>query len=1099
MSAAADRPWGVICRRSASSMVASAGQVWASAVARERAIKGASGRLAYRGFRALSPPVDRSEPPLNWTCVHTERMFCAVAYAELMSRSCFSLLDGASQPAELVDAAARQGVAHLGLADRDSVYGVVQAHKAARETGVHLLCGATVTVIGRPAVVLYAETLAGWRSLCRLLTAARADEPKGTARIDAARVAEHAAGLSCILRPGWTAEQADVLKEAFGERLSVALCRNLTPADRVRVRRALETSRGLSAPCVASNDVRFHRPGRRPVADVLTCIRRRTTLDSAGTALHNNQMRHVLSERDFRRLYADWPEAIEAAVAVAERCTFTLDELRYTYPREVVPEGHTAMSWLTALTNEGLEQRYPDGVPEDVLQQIAYELEVIEEMEFPAYFLTVNDAVRFARSRGILCQGRGSAANSAVCYALGITAVDPSRSTLLFERFISKERGEPPDIDVDFEHERREEVIQYIYAKYGRHRAALVNEFICYRPRSAVRDIGKVFGLSLDQVDRLAKSMDWWTPGMTADVIRESGLDPESLALRQTVAIAQQMKGFPRHVSIHVGGFVIADGQLIDLVPVEPATMEGRTVIQWDKYDVDALRFVKVDILGLGMLTCIRKAFELVQRFCGQVWSLATVPAEDPAVYDMFCRADTVGVFQIESRAQMSMLPRLKPRTFYDLVVEVAIVRPGPIQGGMVHPYLRRRTGEEPVTYPHPLLEPILERTLGVPLFQEQVMAMAAAVGGFSAGEADQLRRAMGAWRKRGNLDELGRRLVAGMVEQGIEPDYAEKIYAQILGFGEYGFPESHSASFAMLVYVSGWLKCHQPAAFAAALINSQPMGFYSARAIVADAQRHGIEVRPVCALESDYDCTLEARSDGEPALRLGLRLVQGFGEEHGAAVEAARADGPFASLPDFARRTALDRGRLQALAEANAFRALGPDRRQAAWVLQGLWTELPLLAGLSRNEPAPRLPESGRVDHLKADYRTVGLSVDLHPMALARPLLPEGVVSLGALADTPSDTRVRVAGLVSSRQRPGTASGVVFMTLEDESAMTNLVVWPKIWERYRRLARHASLLGCDGMLQRQGDAISVVVLHFWECPWPDDRAAPAIRARNFH
>ncbi|MCB9677024.1 MAG: error-prone DNA polymerase [Alphaproteobacteria bacterium] len=1026
-----------------------------------------------------------------------------MAYAELVARSCYSLLDGASQPAELVEAAARNGAVHLGLADRDGVYGLVQAHKAAAETGVHLLCGATVTVIGRPAIVLYAETLKGWRSLCRLLTAARADQPKGTARIDVQRVAEHAEGLSCILRPGWTAEQGAVLREAFGTHLSVALCRNLTPADRARVGRALATARTLDAPLVATNDVRFDRPSRRPVADVLTCIRRRTTLDAAGTALHLNHVRHVLSDEEFRDRYADWPEAIDAATTVAERCTFTLDELKYTYPREVVPEGHTAMSWLVALTREGLESRYPDGPPADVEAQVAYELEVIEEMDFPAYFLTVNDAVRFARSRGILCQGRGSAANSAVCYALGITAVDPSRSTLLFERFISKERGEPPDIDVDFEHERREEVIQYIYAKYGRHRAALVNEFICYRPRSAVRDVGKAFGLSLDQVDRLAKSMDWWVPGMTADIIRESGLDPESLALRQTVAIAQQIKGFPRHVSIHVGGFVIADGQLIDLVPVEPATMEGRTVIQWDKYDVDALRFVKVDILGLGMLTCIRKAFELVQRFCGQVWSLATVPAEDPAVYDMFCQADTVGVFQIESRAQMSMLPRLKPRTFYDLVVEVAIVRPGPIQGGMVHPYLRRRIGEEPVTYPHPLLEPILERTLGVPLFQEQVMAMAAAVGGFSAGEADQLRRAMGAWRKRGNLDELGRRLVAGMVEQGIEPDYAEKIYAQILGFGEYGFPESHSASFAMLVYVSGWLKRHHPAAFAAALVNSQPMGFYSPRAIVADAQRHGIEVRPVCVTESDWDCTLEpASGPGSAAVvRLGFRLVQGFGEEHGKAIEHARADGPFTSLADFARRTALDRGRLQALAEANAFRALsdGASRREAAWVLQGLWTELPLFAGLSRNEPRPSLPESGLVDELKADYRTVGLSVELHPMALARPLLPGGTLRLDRLAVTPSDTRVSVAGLVSSRQRPGTASGVVFMTLEDESAMTNLVVWPKIWEKYRRLARHASLLGCDGVLQRQGDAISVVVLHFWECPWPEDRAAPAIRARNFH
>jgi len=1020
-------------------------------------------------------------------------------YAELLSRSCYSLLDGASQPAELVEAAAAQGVSHLGVADRDGVYGLVQAHRAATEHGVHLLCGATLTVIGRPAVALYAQNLAGWRSLCRLITAARADRPKGTAQIEVQRIAEHAEGLCCILRPGWAAEQATSLREAFGQRLGVALCRNLTPADRIRVPLALSTARQLGVRCVASNDVRFHRPGRRPVADVLTCIRRRTTLDVAGTALHNNAARHLLSEARFRGRFAQWPDSIEAAIDVAERCTFSLDELTYTYPREVVPAEHTAMSWLTELTEQGLERRYPGGVPASVRAQVEHELRVIDEMDFPAYFLTVNDAVRFARSRGILCQGRGSAANSAVCYALGITAVDPSRSTLLFERFISKERGEPPDIDVDFEHERREEVIQYIYEKYGRHRAALVNEFICYRPRSAVRDIGKVFGLSLDQVDRLARSADRWQGGLNPEAIRENGLDPESLPLRQTLAIAQQLKGFPRHVSIHVGGFVIADGQLTDLVPVEPATMVDRTVIQWDKYDIDALRFVKVDILALGMLTCIRKSFELIAAFSGQVWSLATVPAEDTAVYDMFCKADTVGVFQIESRAQMSMLPRLRPRTFYDLVIEVAIVRPGPIQGGMVHPYLRRRTGEEPVTYPHPRLEPILERTLGVPLFQEQVMAMAAAVGGFSPGEADQLRRAMGAWRKRGNLDELGRRLVAGMIEQGIEPEYAEKIHAQILGFGEYGFPESHSASFAMLVYVSGWLKCRHPAAFAAALINSMPMGFYSARAIVADAQRHGIEVRPVCVMRSDHDCTLERGEGGEAVVRLGLRRVQSVGREHGERVERARQNGAFLSLADFARRTALDRSRLLALAEANAFAALAPGRREAAWVLQGLWTELPLLAGLSRREPAPSLPAANPVSELRADYRAVGLSVESHPMSLVRPLLPSEMGTLDRLLRTPPDTRVSIAGLVSSRQRPGTASGVVFMTLEDETAMVNLVVWPKIWEEHRRLARHASLLGCDGVLQRQGDALSVVVRRFWECPWPEDRAPPAIPARNFH
>jgi len=1047
-----------------------------------------------------------------------------MAYAELMSRSCFSLLDGASQPHELVEAAAEGGVGHLALADRDCIYGLVQAQKAASDTGVHLISGATVTVTGRPPVVLLAENRTGWKNLCRLLTVARGGdlvgrEPgdpwpkrKGRASVDARKLAGYAEGLTCILRYGWSGEWAEILKDAFGDHLAVALCRNLTPADRKRVRWAMEASRSLSCPMVASNDALFHRPDRKRIADVLTCIRRKTTLNAAGRALVANGERHILSDSHFRNRYADFRESIRAGIDIAERCTFSLDELRYSYPREVVPDGHSPMSWLRELTDKGLDWRYPDGIPQSILDQVAYELDLVEEMNFPSYFLTVHDIVRFARDRDILCQGRGSAANSAVCYALGITAVDPSRSTLLFERFISKERGEPPDIDVDFEHERREEVIQYIYERYGRHRAALVNEFICYRGRSAIRDVGKVFGLSLDQVDRLAKSMDRWSAGTDAkptDLVREAGLDPESREILSTLEIASQISGYPRHVSIHVGGFVIAADELIDLVPVEPATMEDRTVIQWDKYDVDALNFVKVDVLGLGMLTAIRKSFELVKGFSGLDLTLATVPAEDPAVYDMFCRAETVGVFQIESRAQMSMLPRLKPRCFYDLVIEVAIVRPGPIQGGMVHPYLRRRNGEEPVTYAHPDIKPILERTMGVPLFQEQVMAMAIAVGGFSPGAADRLRRAMGAWRKRGNLREIGERLVEGMVKRGIDREYARAIFKQILGFGEYGFPESHAASFALLVYVSGWLKCHHAAAFAAALVNSQPMGFYSPRALMAEVQRTGVEIRPVCVTRSSWGCTLEEDDRGEAAIRLGLRLVQGFGEEHAEDVIGARYERPFASLADFARRTGLDKGRLQKLAEANAFKILGVDRRQAAWELQGLWTDLPLFAGLGRREPVADLPAEGPVEALQADYRSVGLSVDTHPIQLIRDQLDQmGVLPMGDLTKRPSGVRVRIAGLVSSRQRPGTASGVVFMTFEDETGMGNLVIWPRTWQKFRRLARHSSLLGANGTLQRQGDAVSVLVETFWEVPDPpktrpsvevDPIHSLPVRARNFH
>ncbi len=1047
-----------------------------------------------------------------------------MAYAELISRSCFSLLDGASQPHELVEAAAAGGISHIALVDRDCIYGLVQAQKAAKDTGIHFISGAMVTVTGRPPVVLLAEDRTGWRNLCRLLTVARGGDlagrkpgdpwpkRKGRASIDARKLAEYSDGLTCLLRYGWSGDWAEMLRDAFGERLAIALSRNLTPADRKRVQWAESAAKSLSSPLVATNDALFHRPDRKRIADVLTCIRRRTTLNAAGRALVANGERHVLDAHSFQSRYGDFPEAIRTGLDIAERCTFNLDELRYSYPREVVPDGHTPMSWLRELTEQGLEWRYPSGIPDSIRSQIAYELDLVDEMDFPSYFLTVHDIVRFARDRDILCQGRGSAANSAVCYALGITAVDPSRSTLLFERFISKERGEPPDIDVDFEHERREEVIQYIYERYGRHRAALVNEFICYRGRSAIRDVGKVFGLSLDQVDRLAKSMDRWSAGSEAkpnDLVREAGLDPESREILSTLEIAREIAGYPRHVSIHVGGFVIAADELIDLVPVEPATMEDRTVIQWDKYDVDALNFVKVDCLGLGMLTAIRKSFELIKGFTGRDLTLATVPAEDPAVYDMFCRAETVGVFQIESRAQMSMLPRLKPRCFYDLVIEVAIVRPGPIQGGMVHPYLRRRSGEEPVIYAHPDIVPILERTMGVPLFQEQVMAMAIAVGGFSPGAADRLRRAMGAWRKRGNLREIGGRLVEGMVSRGIDREYADAIFKQILGFGEYGFPESHAASFALLVYVSGWLKCHYPAAFAAALVNSQPMGFYSPRALMAEVQRTGVEVRPVCVTRSSWGCTLEDGDNGRAAIRLGLRLVQGFGEEHAEDVIGARYERAFSSLADFARRTGLDKGKLQKLAESNAFAILDVDRRQAAWELQGLWTDLPLFSSLGRREPTADLPVEGPIEALQADYRSVGLSVDKHPIQLIRDQLDDlGVTPMGDLLRRPSGIRVRIAGLVSSRQRPGTASGVVFMTFEDETGMGNLVIWPRTWHRFRRLARHASLLGADGTLQRQGDAVSVLVETFWEVPDPPStraavdaepiRALP-VRARNFH
>ena len=1011
-------------------------------------------------------------------------------------------------------AAAREsGVKTLGIVDRDGVYGLPRAHKAAKEAGIQLVCGATLSLWELPSVVLLAEDLRGWSNLCRLITRGRGAVEKGRAELEIDALLNATEGLHCVLRPGWKPLEAQLLKEAFGERLSILWARQRLPGDRQREEEAAALGMALDTPLLASNDVLYHHADRHRLADVLTCIRRGVTLEQAGRQLRANDERYLLSEAEWRARYAGRPEAMARAEAVAESCQFSLSELKYFYPKEVVPEGHTPMGWLRILVEKGLSVRYPEGISEKVRAQVEHELRVIETLDFPSYFLTIHDIVQFARGRGILCQGRGSAANSAVCYVLGITAVDPTRASLLFERFISVERAEPPDIDVDFEHERREEVIQYLYSRYGRDRAALVNEVTSYRGRSSIRDVGKVFGLTLDQVERLAKTTDRWSAGSDvplSELVKESGLDPTDVGVRQTLQMAKELEGFPRHISIHVGGFVIAEKSLEALVPIEPATMEDRTVIQWDKDDVDTVGFVKVDVLGLGMLTAIRRAFDLVAGHTGQRFELATIPAEDPAVYQMFQHADTVGVFQIESRAQMSMLPRLRPENFYDLVVEVALVRPGPIQGGMVHPYLRRRRGEEPVTYAHPKLIPILQRTLGIPLFQEQVMQIAIEVGGFTAGEADNLRRAMGAWRKRGNLDVIGRKLVEGMRAQGISEEFSEAIYAQILGFGEYGFPESHAASFALLVYVSGWLKLYFPAAFASALINSQPMGFYSPRALLADAERHGVEIRQISVLYSDWDCRLErddrkeAVLDERAAVRVGFRLIRGFPEEAARRLMAAREEGQFRDIPDLARRSGLGRRELLALAESEALHDFGMDRRKAAWVLQGLWTDMPLFVGLARQEPEPELAPETEWERVENDFQVVGMSLGKHPLALLREgLRRQAVVANGDLGTLKAGHRVRVAGLVTCRQRPGTASGVVFMTLEDETGMSNLVVWPKVWAEHRVVARSSSILVAEGKLQRDGGevpgapvALSIVVDRLWA---PEETPSVDAKSRNFH
>jgi error-prone DNA polymerase len=764
---------------------------------------------------------------------------------------------------------------------------------------------------------------------------------------------------------------------------------------------------------------------------------------------------------------------------IAETIDFSLAELRYEYPDEVVPPGESPASYLRQLTEQGMQRRWPEGVPQKVIKLVEHELRLIAELNYESYFLTVYDIVAFARSKNILCQGRGSAANSAVCFCLGITEVDPNRMAMLVERFISKERNEPPDIDVDFEHERREEVIQYIYEKYGRERAALAATVITYRPRSALRDVGKVLGLSELQVGRLARSMQWWD-GQRVDDSRvlEAGLDPDSPIIKRLLYLVRELLGFPRHLSQHVGGFVISNGPLSELVPVENAAMPDRTVIQWEKMDLEDLGLLKVDVLGLGMLTAIRRSFDLIRQFDGRELTLATVPAEDPLVYDMICRGDTMGVFQIESRAQMAMLPRLRPRCYYDLVIEVAIIRPGPIQGDMVHPYLRRRNGEEAVDYPSEDVKGVLQRTLGVPIFQEQVMQLAVVAAGFTPGEADQLRRAMAAWKRRGGLGPFEDKLIKGMRDRGYEEGFARQIFRQIEGFGEYGFPESHSASFALLVYVSSWLKCHAPAAFTAALLNSQPMGFYSASQLTQDAVRHGVEIRKADINQSHWDCTLEACADGSAALRLGLRQIKGLSEEVGRRVTDARpANGAgYCSIQALLEKTGLDRRELGALASAGALESLAGHRHQARWAVAGVEEPTPLFTSMDRFEATPLLKKPTEGQNIVADYQSLGMTLERHPLHLLRHRLNRyHYLQADRLPELVSSSAVNVAGLVITKQRPGTASGVTFVTLEDETGHINLVVWKQVAENYRPALLNARLMGIRGELQIEGEVIHVI------------------------
>ena len=859
----------------------------------------------------------------------------------------------------------------------------------------------------------------------------------------------------------------------------------------------------LELPQVAAGDVHMHRRSRRALQDVLTAIRLNTPLERAGMRLFPNGERYL---RPLPRLQELYPPALLAqTLEIAERCTFKLDELRYEYPEEIVPAGETPTSHLRTLVERGCAKRWPRGAPHAVREAIEHELRLIAELKFEPFFLTVHDVVQYARSQNILCQGRGSAANSVVCYCLQITEVDPSRMAMLFERFISKERNEPPDIDVDFEHERREEVIQYIYRKYGRERAALAATVICYRPRSALRDVGKALGYDLSEVDRLARGMQWWD-GQRIDPerIRAAGFDPQDPRTRRLMALTAEILGFPRHLSQHVGGFVIARGRLDELVPIENAAMPERTVIEWDKDDLDALGLLKVDVLGLGMLSAIRRAFRLINDFGGSSalegeLNLATVPSEDTSVYDMICRADTIGVFQIESRAQMAMLPRLRPRNFYDLVIEVAIVRPGPIQGEMVHPYLRRRNQEEEVSYPSAAVESVLKRTLGVPIFQEQVMQLAIVAAGFSPGEADRLRRAMAAWKRKGGLEPFQRQLIDGMRERGYPESFAHQIFNQILGFGEYGFPESHAASFALLVYTSAWLKHYEPAAFCAALINSQPMGFYAPAQLVRDARAHGVQVLPIAVEFSDWDCTLERQADGRAALRLGLRLVKHLSQEGASRLLGARAAGAFSHIADLAERAALDRRDLEALAASDALAGLVGHRHRAVWQVSGVERALPLLpAQTVAHEGIPLLRAPHEAHDIVADYASTGLTLRRHPLALLRDKLKKrGIIPTQQLWEQPNGRMVTTAGLVITRQRPGSAGGVTFVTMEDELGYVNLIVWERVATAQRAALLESSLLEVRGKLQREGDVLHVIARRLTNLS--EMLGDLVVESRNFH
>jgi error-prone DNA polymerase len=1125
-------------------------------------------------------------------------------YAPLWAKSNFSFLEGASHPEELVEEAHRLGLGSIALTDRDGVYGMVRAHVKARELGVHLVCGAQLSVAApgtqlvasplsvvglhgaeyegrgpgwgapidelpaasavtgrrgrkqrpRPrqvalgaddtaptstaatsTLVLLAIDRPGWANLTRLITAGRRRCDKGDATVAWSEVCHHAAGLIALWggegslladEPEPPARLIGELREAFGDRLYAMLTRHRRADDIPRERRLRARAVAAGVPLVAATEVLYHSRARRPLQDIVTCIRHGVTLATAGRRIRGNDEHDLRAPFAFGKLFADEPGAVARSLEIAARCTFSLDELRYRYPSERLPDGTTSAAHLRALSYAGAAQRFGDtdpgaidpgdpgdaeagsAIPPAVRKQLDAELALIEELDYPGYFLTMYEIVSFCRRRGILCQGRGSAANSAVCFCLGITAIDPVRMGFLFERFLSRERAEPPDIDLDIEHERREEVIQHVYAVYGRHHAAMVCNVIRYRPRSAVRDVGKALGIPETTLDRAAKQLSMYGAVEPATLAHAGLADHGAGVLAHLLRLSDEILEFPRHLSVHPGGFLLGHDPVHDIVPIENASMAGRTVIQWDKNDIEDLALFKVDLLGLGALHQLHLAFDLLRCHRGVELTMATIPAEDPATYDMLCTADTVGVFQIESRAQMAMLPRLQPRGFYDLVVEVSLVRPGPISGGMVHPYLRRRRGLEPVEYPHPSLEPVLKKTLGVPLFQEQVMRLAMVAADYTPGEADQLRRDMAAWRRSGRMEKHRERLVGRMEQKGITHEFAERVFEQIRGFGEYGFPESHAASFALIAYATSWLRKHYLAEFTCALLNAQPMGFYSPATIVGDAQRHGVEIRPIDVTHSAWDCTLEPADDAFGfAVRMGLRWIKGVQLGDGHRIVAARTACAFASIEDFVRRTHVPARMHTALAEAGALEALAEPteagrrgRRDALWQVTG-WIARQadtLSVGVSVDDTPAAFAKLSPLDEILWDHSASDHSTRGHPLAPLRgELRAQRWPDARTLSGGRDGQRIEYVGIVICRQQPGTASGVVFMTLEDETGFVNLVVWQQVFAQYAQVIKTTSLLGVTGRLQVQEGIVHLIADHVWVPKL--SRAVAEVPSRDFH